>query len=270
MLLNHRLTARPFPAIMCGFKGEPPQLTPPSLTVALPTPSDTKAAGAAFAEGLLGTFPPPALITLEGPLGAGKTTFAQGFGEAMGIPPGEVASPTFALADIHRGGVARVNHLDLYRLGGDGPPEEALREFLEAGLDECLDFGYSLVEWPERLPESYWPEDRLRVGIVMAGASPGPAHLSGAVPGPPAGGPPGRQAGPAGAPAPEDGLPFGPGTRSPARNGPHGPDEVRVRVPALPGRPIPPRGRIITFGGRFPAERLLDLMRSAGLHPLPG
>jgi tRNA threonylcarbamoyladenosine biosynthesis protein TsaE len=107
-------------------------------------------------------------VTLEGPLGAGKTTFAQGFGEAMGAAPGDVASPTFSLADVHRLGGAVLNHLDLYRLGGDGPPEDALREFLEAGLDECLDEGFSLVEWPERLPEGWWPQGRYRVRIVMA------------------------------------------------------------------------------------------------------
>ncbi|MDR1041973.1 MAG: tRNA (adenosine(37)-N6)-threonylcarbamoyltransferase complex ATPase subunit type 1 TsaE [Deltaproteobacteria bacterium] len=143
-----------------------------SLTIHLPAPAATKAAGAAFAEGLLAWCPPPALVALAGPLGAGKTTFAQGFGEAIGVPSGEVASPTFTLADLHRGAKGLLNHLDLYRLGGDGLPEDALKEFLEAGLDESLDRGYSLVEWPERLPPGYWPEDMFRVDIAMPEPAP--------------------------------------------------------------------------------------------------
>jgi tRNA A37 threonylcarbamoyladenosine biosynthesis protein TsaE len=78
-----------------------------------------------------------------------------------------VASPTFTLADVHTGGREILNHLDLYRLGGGGAPEDALKEFLEAGLDERLDEGLTLVEWPERLPEGYWPEGRVTVRFIM-------------------------------------------------------------------------------------------------------
>lgn len=58
------------------------------------------------------------LLVLDGPLGAGKTTFTRGLGEALGIR-GTVTSPTFVLARTHPsvvGGPALV-HVDAYRLG---------------------------------------------------------------------------------------------------------------------------------------------------------
>jgi tRNA threonylcarbamoyladenosine biosynthesis protein TsaE len=219
-------------------------LNRPALTFPLPAPADTRSAGAAFAEALLESAGPPAVVTLEGPLGAGKTTFAQGFGEAMGVAGGEVASPTFTLADIHTGLKARVNHLDLYRLGGDGPPEEALREFLDAGLDECLDTGYSLVEWPERLPESFWPEDRFRVTLRMSE---------------------------------QDLSPGFPDTRpaqdpDPVTDMAPDPDPSKDPAPAPPpdADGVSPQGRVVTLEGRFPPARLLELLRARGIVPPPG
>jgi tRNA A37 threonylcarbamoyladenosine biosynthesis protein TsaE len=69
------------------------------------------------------------------------------------------------LANIYEGRF-RVAHLDLYRLGEKGP---ALSEFMEAGLDEYLD-GLALIEWPGRLPDDYWPEDRLM--LILSEAPP--------------------------------------------------------------------------------------------------
>ena len=43
------------------------------------------------------------LVLLTGPLGAGKTALAQGIGAGLGVP-GEVTSPTFVIARVHRGG----------------------------------------------------------------------------------------------------------------------------------------------------------------------
>jgi tRNA threonylcarbamoyl adenosine modification protein YjeE len=106
-------------------------------------------------EGRLGR---PLIIALEGPLGSGKTTFAQGFGRALGVDPGEITSPTFTLANTHQGRAA-FSHLDLYRLEARGSP---LSEFMEAGLDEFLG-GVALIEWPDRLDDNFWPEDRIRV-----------------------------------------------------------------------------------------------------------
>jgi tRNA threonylcarbamoyl adenosine modification protein YjeE len=178
-------------------------------------------------------------VTLSGPLGAGKTTFAQGFGEALGLPPGEVASPTFSLADVHRAGHVTLNHLDLYRLGGDGgPPEAALREFLEAGLDECLETGYSLVEWPERLPDAFWPPGACRVLIRMGGGeAPGPS-------GPPRSSSPSGTGDLAAAP-PEAGAPGDPLADDP-----------------------PSPGRTLRVARDFPLPGLRELMEAVGLVPL--
>ncbi len=58
------------------------------------------------------------LVTLNGELGAGKTTFTRGLGEALGVR-GAVTSPTFVLARTHpreAGEGAPLVHVDAYRL----------------------------------------------------------------------------------------------------------------------------------------------------------
>ena len=96
------------------------------------------------------------LVALAGPLGAGKTTFCQGVAEALGVPADEAVSPTFALANVYTGR-REIVHLDLYRLGDD-----PVGEFHRAGLEEQLG-GLCLVEWPDRMPEGFWPADRLEL-----------------------------------------------------------------------------------------------------------
>ncbi len=102
---------------------------------------ETKKIAADFARTLQGG----ELVLLEGELGAGKTTFAQGLCETLGVQ-GPVRSPTFAILhayDADAGSVRRVAHLDLYRFK---KPEEAL----ELGLDDWLDRPDAVVlaEWP--------------------------------------------------------------------------------------------------------------------------
>ena len=97
------------------------------------------------AEGrLLGrSLPPGALLTFEGELGAGKTTFIKAIARGLGVA-GEASSPTYALVHRYRGPRGPVFHLDCFRLRS---PEEA------ADLDwEGLlrDGDAILVEWPER------------------------------------------------------------------------------------------------------------------------
>lgn len=124
----------------------------------LPDPEATRAAGAALAVAIEEAGLERLMIGLSGPLGAGKTSLAQGICLALGVPEGEAVSPTFALAAQYQGRRA-VSHLDLYRLG-----DKPLEEFHQAGLEECLG-GLCLVEWPERLPDDFWPEDRLLLEI---------------------------------------------------------------------------------------------------------
>jgi tRNA threonylcarbamoyladenosine biosynthesis protein TsaE len=126
-------------------------------------PWETKKAGAIIGNALrregLDTF----LVTLEGPLGAGKTTLCQGLAAAMGVEPKEVVSPTFTLCNVYFA-EKTIYHLDLYRMD----PDNAAEEFSGSGLEECLD-GLCLVEWPERLSKQFWPENRLELVFEING-----------------------------------------------------------------------------------------------------
>ena len=83
------------------------------------------------------------LLLLTGDLGAGKTTFAQGFARGLGVHD-PVTSPTFTLVRIYRGhGRLRLVHADLYRL-------DRLHEVVDLALPELVgDDGVALVEWGE-------------------------------------------------------------------------------------------------------------------------
>jgi tRNA threonylcarbamoyladenosine biosynthesis protein TsaE len=86
------------------------------------------------------------VVLLGGELGAGKTVFARGLAEGLGVPPSEVSSPTFALIHEYRGRL-RVFHVDLYRLN-------AAQEIEDLGLDELAASGVVIVEWAEKLPRA--------------------------------------------------------------------------------------------------------------------
>lgn len=103
------------------------------------TPEETAALGARFAAGL----PASAVVSLEGPLGAGKTQFVKGFLAGRGFG-GDVSSPTFTL--VHEYG-PDVAHFDWYRL-------ETAADVIGLGWDDYLDGGGTLlVEWGDRFPE---------------------------------------------------------------------------------------------------------------------
>ena len=108
-------------------------------------------------QALAGGLAPPVWIGLTGPLGAGKTRFAQGLAKGLGYA-GRVRSPTFVLENRYAARVPIV-HQDLYRLDSAG--EEVL-----AAWDENED-AVILVEWPERAEE--WPDRAVRVGITPLG-----------------------------------------------------------------------------------------------------
>jgi tRNA threonylcarbamoyladenosine biosynthesis protein TsaE len=87
------------------------------------------------------------LVVLSGPLGAGKTTLAQGIGQGLGVR-GPVTSPTFVIARVHpslTGGPGLV-HADAYRLGGQA-------ELDDLDLDADLASSVTVVEWGEGLAE---------------------------------------------------------------------------------------------------------------------
>ena len=108
------------------------------------------------------------VVALIGDLGAGKTAFAQGVGEALGVT-GPMTSPTFTL--IHEylatleGTQVRLIHMDLYRLQH---PEEVEVIGVEDGFVEDA---VCLIEWPE-IAEDYLPEGRLDIEIIGSGEQP--------------------------------------------------------------------------------------------------
>ena len=83
-------------------------------------------------------------ICLWGPLGAGKSTLARGLIRALTRADEEVPSPTFTLVQFYVAPTLKLAHFDLYRL-------TRADEAHEIGLDEALDDGAAIIEWPERL-----------------------------------------------------------------------------------------------------------------------
>jgi tRNA threonylcarbamoyladenosine biosynthesis protein TsaE len=99
------------------------------------------------------------LVALSGPLGAGKTCFAQGLARGLGIRQ-VVASPSFVLAK-HYPGSPGLLHVDAYRLS-------SAEEFWDLGLQEQLETSIAAVEWAENI-EPALPDDRLTIALHDAG-----------------------------------------------------------------------------------------------------
>lgn len=81
------------------------------------------------------------LILLNGPLGAGKTVLVQGIGEALGF--GDVTSPTFVIARIHKGPLPLI-HVDAYRLLEGGNAAAFLDDL---DLDSPRESAVTVIEW---------------------------------------------------------------------------------------------------------------------------
>jgi tRNA threonylcarbamoyladenosine biosynthesis protein TsaE len=118
------------------------------------SPEETRAAARELAEEVE---PAGATVALVGDLGAGKTVFAKGVAEGLGLPAELVASPTFTIAQetpTPRG--LHLVHADLFRVA-------SAAELEAAGADDWLAPGVLLlVEWADRLPDAL-PPDRLEV-----------------------------------------------------------------------------------------------------------
>jgi tRNA threonylcarbamoyladenosine biosynthesis protein TsaE len=110
----------------------------------------TRALGSRLAEHFAAA---PAILLLQGPLGAGKTSLVQGLAKGLGIEE-PITSPTFALAQHYGGrgprGATALVHLDLYRLELPAAADELFAQEEE----EAVALGALLaVEWPERLSQ---------------------------------------------------------------------------------------------------------------------
>lgn len=107
------------------------------MKLATTSPSETQAVAAALASVVRAGD----VILLSGDLGAGKTTFTQGFARALGVTE-PVTSPTFTLLNEYHGRL-RVLHADVYRL-------DSLQEVIDLGIGELVEEdSVALVEWGE-------------------------------------------------------------------------------------------------------------------------
>lgn len=105
------------------------------------------------------------VIALSGELGAGKTTFVQGVGSALGIEE-VLTSPTFVIMKIYElnhspQGFARLVHIDAFRLKGE-------RHLHVLGWDALVADPKNLIciEWPEQVP-GLIPSDALRLSFAI-------------------------------------------------------------------------------------------------------
>ncbi|KZL20464.1 tRNA threonylcarbamoyladenosine biosynthesis protein TsaE [Pseudovibrio axinellae] len=92
------------------------------------------------------------VLALSGDLGTGKSTLSRALLRHLAADPDlEVPSPTFTLVQTYELPRMSVAHFDLYRI-------EEPEELEELGLDEYLETGVALIEWPEMGDKTYWPE----------------------------------------------------------------------------------------------------------------
>lgn len=134
-----------------------PILDERSLEVLSHSPEQTQRVGVRLGELL----PAAAVVCLEGDLGAGKTTLAQGIARGWGaLDP--VTSPTFVLVNEYRRADDDVlYHVDAFRL-------ETATEAEALGLAEMIEAdGPVMIEWPEKIQELL-PAERLWVRLRWA------------------------------------------------------------------------------------------------------
>ena len=108
---------------------------------------------------------PPQIITLQGSLGSGKTTFIQGLAVGLGIKK-RILSPTFVFIrqyQLERGN--KFYHVDLYRLDSE-------QEVESIGLSDILEDKDAIIaiEWPEKI-KNLLPEGTIEIKFKTLGQS---------------------------------------------------------------------------------------------------
>ena len=125
-------------------------------TLSWQTEDDTRHFAASLASVLATSAPTSLFVTLEGDLGAGKTTFVRHLLQAMGVT-GRIKSPTYALVESYD--MIKLWHFDFYRFNDPQEWEEAGFRDIFAGP------GYKLAEWPQKA-EGLLPEPDIAILIV--------------------------------------------------------------------------------------------------------
>ncbi len=100
---------------------------------------------------------PGSVFSLEGDLGVGKTVFAKGFAQGLGITE-TVNSPTFTIMKIYEGGRLDLYHYDAYRIEDPSEMEEI------GYTDYFYGEGTCLIEWACNI-EEYLPERMTKISI---------------------------------------------------------------------------------------------------------
>ncbi|MEO1495607.1 MAG: tRNA (adenosine(37)-N6)-threonylcarbamoyltransferase complex ATPase subunit type 1 TsaE [Planctomycetota bacterium] len=140
--------------------------------IELPDLAATDALGARLADAL----PAGSVVSLIGPLGAGKTRLVQAITAALGSRA-EVTSPTYVLVNEYTDGRVPVYHFDAYRIADDD-------EFLELGAEEYFTVGGSaglgicLVEWGDRVSHLL-PEGCVEVRVSIGNDDDRVAEIAG-------------------------------------------------------------------------------------------
>ena len=126
----------------------------PVLQLELPDLSATQNLGALLADGLTAGD----VISLSGPLGAGKSALARSIIVSANPNETDVPSPTFSLVQIYElADRTPLWHLDLYRIEN---PEDAM----QLGLDDAFVDAVCLIEWPDRL-KRFLPQSTLSIHL---------------------------------------------------------------------------------------------------------